>query len=209
MELAVFQMDGTKTSRSITLDNAIFGAEPNDHAIYLDTKQYMANQRQGTHDTLEKSAVSGSTKKLKRQKGTGTARSGSIKSPLFRGGGRIFGPHPRDYDFKVNKKVKRLARVSALSYKAKDNEIIILDDLKFEKPRTKNFIELLKSFETGNKKALFVVPASDRNIFLSSRNLQQVKIMNATDINTYDILKHNRLFIVEGSLKDIEKVLAE
>ncbi|HNS47563.1 MAG TPA: 50S ribosomal protein L4, partial [Bacteroidales bacterium] len=171
MELAVFQISGQQTARTVMLDESIFGIEPNDHAIYLDTKQFMANQRQGTHCTKEKSMVSGSTRKIKRQKGTGGARAGSIKSPLFRGGARIFGPQPRDYAFKLNKKVKRLARKSALTYKVKENQIIVLEDFDFEAPRTKSFVELLNNFSVAGKKTMFVLARPNRNVLLSSRNI--------------------------------------
>ncbi len=207
MELTVYQISGKATNRKVTLDEAVFGIEPNDHAIYLDIRQHMANRRQGTHDTLEKSTVSGSTRKIKRQKGTGTARSGSMKSPLFRGGARTFGPHPRDYSFKLNKKVKHLARMSALSYKAKDNEIVVIEEFSFETPKTKNFLEILANFEAGQKKTLFVLPQVDRNIILASRNLPYVTITRATDLNTYDILNHHKIFFAEGSLKEIETIL--
>ncbi|HNS18212.1 MAG TPA: 50S ribosomal protein L4 [Bacteroidales bacterium] len=207
MELAVFQISGQQTARTVMLDESIFGIEPNDHAIYLDTKQFMANQRQGTHCTKEKSMVSGSTRKIKRQKGTGGARAGSIKSPLFRGGARIFGPQPRDYAFKLNKKVKRLARKSALTYKVKENQIIVLEDFDFEAPRTKSFVELLNNFSVAGKKTMFVLARPNRNVLLSSRNIQQVKVIQATDLNTYDILNARQLFVTESSLPEIEKVL--
>lgn len=207
MELEVFQINGQKTTRKVTLNDAIFGIEPNDHAIYLDTKQYMANQRQGTHSTLEKSMVSGSTRKIKRQKGTGGARAGSAKSPLFPGGARTFGPQPRDYGFKLNKKVKRLARKSALSYKAKENQIMILEDFNFEAPRTKTFVEVLTSFNAADEKTMFVLAKPNRNVILSSRNIPEVKIVQVTDLNTYDILNARKLFFVESSLPEIEKIL--
>jgi len=206
MELEVFNLKGAKTDRKVTLNDAIFGIEPNDHAIYLDVKQFMANKRQGTHSSKEKSTVSGSTRKLKKQKGTGGARAGSIKSPLFRGGARVFGPHPRDYNFKLNKKLKKLARLSALSYKAKDNNIIILEDFVFETPKTKNFIELLKSFELAGEKTLLVMANAEPNIILSSRNLKKVKIVRASDLNTYEILDAKRMLITESSMKDIEAI---
>jgi large subunit ribosomal protein L4 len=206
MELEVFNLKGAKTDRKVTLNDAIFGIEPNDHAIYLDVKQFMANKRQGTHSSKEKSTVSGSTRKLKKQKGTGGARAGSIKSPLFRGGARVFGPHPRDYNFKLNKKLKKLARLSALSYKAKDNNIIIVEDFAFETPKTKNFIELLKSFELAGEKTLLVMANAEPNIILSSRNLKKVKIVRASDLNTYEILDAKRMLITESSMKDIEVI---
>jgi len=206
MELEVFNLKGAKTDRKVTLNDAIFGIEPNDHAIYLDVKQFMANKRQGTHSSKEKSTVSGSTRKLKKQKGTGGARAGSIKSPLFRGGARVFGPHPRDYNFKLNKKLKKLARLSALSYKAKDNNIIIVEDFVFETPKTRNFIELLKSFELAGEKTLLVMANAEPNIILSSRNLKKVKIVRASDLNTYEILDAKRMLITESSMKDIEVI---
>ena len=206
MEVAVYNIKGTATANMVALSDAIFGIEPNDHAIYLDVKQYMANQRQGTHDTLEKSTISGSTRKLHKQKGTGGSRKGSIKSPLFRGGARVFGPHPRDYSFKLNKKLKRLARMSALSYKVKDNHLTILEDFTFENPKTKNFTELLKNFQLTGKKTLLVVAKSEENVFLSARNLKRVKVINAADLNTYEILDATQLLITAGSIKEIEKI---
>ncbi len=206
MELEVYNTKGAKTDRKITLDDAIFGIEPNDHAIYLDVKQYMANKRQGTHSSKEKSMLSGSTRKLKKQKGTGGARAGSIKNPLYRGGARVFGPHPRVYNFKLNKKLKKLARFSALSYKAKDNSIVILEDFTFETPKTKNFIELLKSFELTGEKTLLVMANTETNIILSSRNLKKISIVRASDLNTYEILDAKRLLITESSIKDIEVI---
>jgi large subunit ribosomal protein L4 len=206
MELEVYNISGQKTDKKAKLDDSIFSIVPNDHAIYLEIKHLMANKRQGTHKTKEKGEITGSTKKLKRQKGTGTARFGSIKSPLFRGGGRVFGPEPREYGFKLNKKLKKLARKSALSYKAKDNEIIIIEDFSFEAPKTKNFVELLKKFELQNKKILMVIAGNDKNVYLSSRNIQKTKIVNASSINTYDILNANNILIAESSLKEIEKI---
>ena len=206
MEVAVYNIKGTATDTMVALDDAIFAIEPNDHAIYLDVKQYMANQRQGTHDTLEKSTISGSTRKLHKQKGTGGSRKGSIKSPLFRGGARIFGPHPRNYSFKLNKKLKRLARRSALSYKVKDNQLTILEDFNFETPKTKNFLELLKNFQLTGKKTLLVVAKAEENILLSSRNLKRVKVVNAADLNTYEILDATQLLITASSIKEIEKI---
>lgn len=209
MELTVFKINGEKTTRKLKLDDAIFGIEPNDHAIYLDTKQYMANKRQGTSSSRERGYIEGSTRKIKRQKGTGTARAGSIKNPLFRGGGRIFGPQPRDYGFKLNKKVKRLARKSALSYKAKENSITILEDFKFEEPKTRMFLDMLRSFELAEKNTLLVIPENDKNIILSSRNLKKAKVALASSLNTYDILNASNLLIAESSMKEIEKVLAQ
>jgi len=206
MELEVYSIKGSKTDRKITLADAVFGIEPNDHAIYLDVKQFMANRRQGTHSAKEKSAVSGSTRKLKKQKGTGGARAGSIKNPLYRGGARIFGPRPRDYNFKLNKKLKVLARLSALSYKAKDNNIVVVEDFSFETPKTKNFIELLKNFQLAGQKTLLVMANTESNILLSSRNLKKVKVVRASDLNTYEILDAKCLLITESSLKDIETI---
>lgn len=206
MELVVYKIDGTKTAKKVKLDETIFGIEPNDHAIYLDAKQHMANQRHGTHSSKERNAVAGSRRKLKRQKGTGTARVGDIKSPLFRGGGRVFGPHPRDYYFKLNKKVKRLARKSALTYKAKDEVITLLENFNFETPKTRDFAELLNAFEVNDTKSMFVFEKVDSSVILASRNLKKVKIVNASDLNTYDILNAQRIFLVEGSLKELEKM---
>jgi large subunit ribosomal protein L4 len=190
----------------VVLSDDIFGIEPNDHAIYLDVKQFMANKRQGTHSSKEKSTLSGSTRKLKKQKGTGGARAGSIKSPLFRGGARVFGPQPRDYNFKLNKKLKRLARLSALAYKVKDNNLTVVEDFSFETPKTKNFIEILKNFQFTGEKTLLVMSNAEANVLLSSRNLQKVKIIRAVDLNTYEILDAKRLLITESSLKDIETI---
>jgi large subunit ribosomal protein L4 len=206
MELEVYNINGQKTAKKAVLNDDIFGIEPNDHAIYLDIKQFMANRRQGTHATKEKGEITGSTKKLKKQKGTGTARFGSIKSPLFRGGGRVFGPQPREYGFKLNKKLKRLARKSALTYKAQENSIIILEDFSFESPKTKNFVSLLKSFDLQGKKVLMVLAANDDNVYLSSRNLQKTKIVDAVSLNTYDILNANNIIFAESSLKEMDKI---
>jgi large subunit ribosomal protein L4 len=208
MELVVHKISGEATERKVMLDDSIFGIEPNDHAIYLDAKQYMANQRQGTHDSKERSDIIGSTRKIKRQKGTGTARAGSIKNPLFRGGGRVFGPHPRNYSFKLNKKVKRLARKSALSYKAQGNNILVVEDFILENPKTKDFKEILKGFNIDNKKTLVVLNSGDENIYLSARNLQKVKVLRAEGINTYEILNANNIVFVESSLKTIVEVFA-
>lgn len=206
MELEVYNISGQKTARKALLDDTIYGIEPNDHAIYLDVKHHMANKRQGTHKSKEKGEINASTKKLKRQKGTGSARYGSIKSPLFKGGGRIFGPVPREYGFKLNKKVRKLARNSALTYKAKENGIIILEDFAFETPKTKSFIEVLKNFQLQDKKVLMVLGENNKNIYLSSRNIQKTKVINASSINTYDILNAAHILIAESSLKEIEKI---
>lgn len=206
MELEVYTITGSKTDRKVVLDESIYGIEPNDHAIYLDVKQHMANKRQGTHDTLEKSTISGSTRKLHKQKGTGGSRKGSIKNPLFRGGARVFGPHPRDYDFKLNKKLKKLARISALSYKARENNITIIENFNLENPKTKDLINVLKNLDILNKKILIIMSALNENIILSSRNLKKVKITRASDLNTYEILDANRLLILESSVKEIETI---
>lgn len=209
MELRVYKIDGSESGKTVTLNDNIFNVEPNDHAIWLDVKQYLANQRQGTHDTLEKSTVSGSTRKLKRQKGTGGARAGSIKSPTIRGGATVFGPHPRDYSFKLNKKIKRLARFSALTYKAKEDKIIVVEDFTFEAPKTKSYLEMLKKFNLQDAKTLLLVSENNKNVYLSARNLKRANVMRAMDINTYSVLNANNLIISENSLKEIEKMLGE
>ena len=186
-----------------------FNVEPNDHAIWLDVKQYLANQRQGTHDTLEKSTVSGSTRKLKRQKGTGGARAGSIKSPTIRGGATVFGPHPRDYSFKLNKKIKRLARFSALTYKAKEEKITVVEDFSFEAPKTKSYLDVLKKLNLQDAKTLLLINEANRNVYLSARNLKRANVMRAMDVNTYNVLNANNVIICESGLKDIEKMLGE
>jgi len=208
MELAVYKITGDKTTKKVELSDSIFAIEPNDNAIYLDVKQIMANKRQGSHSTKERNDVSGSRRKIKRQKGTGTARAGDIKSPIFRGGGRAFGPHPRDYNFKLNKKLKRIARKSALTYKAKDNNIFILEDFDFDSPKTKNYIEFLNSFNLADSKTLLILKETKENIYLSSRNVKKTKIAKASSINTYDILNANSLLISESSLKEIEELFA-
>ncbi|MBN1197720.1 MAG: 50S ribosomal protein L4 [Bacteroidales bacterium] len=206
MEVEVYNIKGGKTDRKVKLNDAVFGIEPNDHAIYLDVKQYMANRRQGTHATLEVSMLSGSTRKLHRQKGTGGSRKGSIKSPLFRGGARVFGPQPRDYNFKLNKKLKKLARLSALSYKVKENGFTVIEDFTFEAPKTKNVIEMIRNFNAENTRLLLVTSSTDPNIVLSARNLQKVKVINASDLNTYEILNANRMLVTESSLREIENI---
>ena len=207
MELAVYNIDGNKTTKTVELNDSIFGIEPNDHAIYLDVKQYLANKRQGTHATKQRNEVKGSTRKLRRQKGTGAARIGDIKSPLLRGGGRAFGKKPRDYSFKLNKKVKRLARKSALAYKVKDNSLLVLEDFSFEGPKTKKYLEILERFNMLDKKSLLVIPAADRNLFLSSRNIPKARVALASDINTYEILNAQHLVFVESSIKEVENIL--
>jgi large subunit ribosomal protein L4 len=200
MELAIINIDGKETGRKANLNDSIFGIKPNDHAIYLDTKQFLANQRQGTHKSKHRGEVTGSTRKIKRQKGTGTARAGSIKNPLFRGGGRIFGPEPRFYGFKLNKKVKQLARKSALSYKASANNIIILEDFSFEAPKTKEMLKVGDNLNIGKKNSLFVLPEQNKNIYLSSRNVQGVEVITAGELNTYNIMKASTLVIVESAI---------
>ena len=207
MEIAVFNIDGKDTGRKVNLDDAIFGIEPNDHAIYLDAKQYMANNRQGTHKAKERAEVSGSTRKLKRQKGTGTARFGGIKNPEFRGGGRIFGPRPRFYGFKLNKKVKQLARKSALSYKAKDNKIIVLEDFSLEAPKTTQIVKMSANLNIMNKKSLFVLPEQNINIYLSSRNLQDVEVVTISDLNTYSIMKASTLVLLESTVDVLQTTI--
>ncbi len=209
MELVVHSKNGKATDKKVVLDDAIFGIEPNDHAIYLDVKLYLANQRQGTHDSRERSDVAGSTRKIKRQKGTGTARAGDIKNPLFRGGGRIFGPHPRDYSFKLNKKVKKLARKSALAYKVKDNELVVVEDFSLEAPKTKEFVNFLKGFDLVDKKTLLVLNEKNDNIYLSARNLKKVKVVNSASLNTYDILNANKIIVAESSLNTIHELLGK
>jgi large subunit ribosomal protein L4 len=205
MELSVLNIEGKETGRKITLNDLIFGVEPNDHAIYLDVKQYMANKRQGTHKSKERNEIAGSTRKIKKQKGTGTARAGSIKSPLFRGGGTIFGPRPKSYDFKLNKKVKQLARKSALTYKARENGILIMEDFNLEAPRTKEMLNIKSNLQIADKKSLFVLPAENNNIYLSSRNLEDVSVVIASELNTYQILNAKTIVLLEGSVKKIEE----
>jgi len=200
MELAILNTSGKETGRKVDLNDSIFGIEPNDHAIYLDTKQYLANQRQGTHKSKERGEVAGSTRKIKKQKGTGTARAGNIRNPLYRGGGRMFGPKPRFYGFKLNKKVKQLARRSALSYKASTNNIIILEDFSFESPKTKEIIKMGNNLNIANKKSVFVLPEQNNNIYLSSRNVQGVDVVTASELSTYKIMKASTLILVESAV---------
>ncbi len=206
MELAIKNSKGEDTGRKVLLSDEVFGIEPNDHVIYLDAKQYMANKRQGTSDSRERSDVSGSTRKIKKQKGTGTARAGDIKNPLFRGGGRVFGPHPRDYYFKLNKKVKALARKSALSYKAKEGQIMVVEDFSMETPKTKLFHEILVNLGLDKSKSLILIPETDGSIYLASRNIKNVKIRPAAAINTYEILQAKTLVIFEKSVKVVEEL---
>jgi large subunit ribosomal protein L4 len=200
MELAILNTEGKETGRKVSLDDSIFGIKPNDHAIYLDTKQFLANQRQGTHKSKQRGEVAGSTRKIKRQKGTGTARAGSLKNPLFRGGGRIFGPQPRFYGFKLNRKLKELARKSALSYKASSNNIIVLEDFSLEAPKTKDMVKMGNNLNIGNKKSLFVLPEQNKNIYLSSRNVQGVDVVSAGELSTYKIMKASTLVLVESAV---------
>ena len=200
MELAILNSSGKETGRKVNLNDSIFGIEPNDHAIYLDTKQYLANQRQGTHSSKDKGEITGSTRKIKRQKGTGTARAGSIKNPLFRGGGRMFGPKPRFYGFKLNKKVKQLARKSALSYKASTNNIIVLEDFSFEAPKTKEIIKLGNNLNIANKKSVFALSEQNNNIYLSTRNVHGVEVVIASELSTYKIMKASTLILVESAV---------
>ena len=206
MELKVYKTDGSESTKTVTLNDNIFNIEPHDHAVWLDVKHILANKRQGTHDTLEKSTISGSTRKLKRQKGTGGARAGSIKSPTMRGGATVFGPHPRDYSFKLNKKIKRLARFSALAYKAKDNNILVIEDLSLETPKTKTVLEMLKKFNLENTKTLILANDTNVNVYLSARNLPRIKVIRSCDLNTYDILHAKQLLIFENSVAEINKM---
>jgi large subunit ribosomal protein L4 len=204
MELKVYDIKGKDTGRTVKLSKEVFGIEPNDHAIYLAVKQYLANQRQGTHKAKERGEVKGSTRKIKRQKGTGTARAGAIRNPLYKGGGRVFGPRPRSYSFKLNKKVKQLARKSALSTMLKNEKIMVVEDFTFETPKTKNFVEVLKALELDNKKSTFVFVNPNKNVYLSSRNLPKSKLVNGLSLNTYTILNAGQLVITENSIQEIE-----
>jgi large subunit ribosomal protein L4 len=208
MELVVYKISGEEAGRKIKLNDSIFGIEPNDHAIYLDVKLIQANKRQGTHSAKERSQLSGSTRKVKRQKGTGTARMGDIKSPILRGGARAFGPRPRNYGFKINKKVKKLARLSALTYKAKQNEILVVEDFTFDTIKTKQYVDLLSKFELTGKRTLLVLPKIDTNVYLSARNIQRSKVTLADSINTYEVLNANKLIIAESSLSELEKMFS-
>jgi len=209
MEVKVLNSTGKETGRTITLSDSVFAIEPNNHAVYLDVKQYLANQRQGTHKAKERAEVAGSTRKIKKQKGTGTARAGSAKNPLFKGGGTVFGPRPRSYSFKLNKALKRLARKSAFSIKAKESNIIVLEDFTFEAPNTKNFINVLKALGLENKKSLFVLGESNKNVYLSSRNLKASNVISSSELSTYAILSANNLVLLEGSLEGIEENLSK
>lgn len=207
MEVAVLKYSGEQTDKKVNLSEGVFGIEPNDHAIYLDVKSFLANQRQGTSKSKQRNEISGSSKKLKKQKGTGGARAGNIKNPQFKGGGRVFGPTPRDYSFKLNKKVKDLARKSALSYKAKDNSIAIVEDFSFEAPKTKQFLSLLSALSVADKKTLFILPEVNKNIVLSGRNVQNTKITTVDQITTYDVMHADSVIFVESSLNKVENLL--
>ena len=207
MKVAVLDITGKETGRKVELSDAVFAIEPNNHAVYLDVKQYLAHQRQGTHKSKERAEIAGSTRKIKKQKGTGTARAGSIKSPVFRGGGRIFGPRPKDYKQKLNKNVKRLARRSALTLKSKDTAIMVVEDFNFETPKTKDFKQFLKSLGLENKKSLIVLGDSNNNVYLSSRNLERSEVITNSELSTYKILNANNLVLLEGSLEGIESNL--
>lgn len=206
MEIKVLNKAGQETGRTVTLDEQIFGIEPNDHAIYLDVKQILANKRQGTHSSKERGEVAGSTKKLKKQKGTGGARAGSLKSPVFVGGGRVFGPRPRNYDFKLNKKVKELARKSALTYKALEEAILVVEDFTLESPKTREMVQISNNLKINDKKSLFVLPEENKNIYLSSRNLQAVSVITASELNTYQILNAKKVVVLESSVSKIEEL---
>ncbi|MBW8331999.1 MAG: 50S ribosomal protein L4 [Prolixibacteraceae bacterium] len=206
MEIKVINTAGQETGRTVTLDEQIFGIEPNDHAIYLDVKQILANKRQGTHSSKERADISGSTRKLKKQKGTGTARAGSVKSPVFRGGGRVFGPRPRSYDFKLNKKVKALARKSALSYKALEESILVVEDFSFETPKTREMVQISNNLKINDNKSLFVLAEENKNIYLSSRNLERISVTTASELNTYQILNAKKVIVLESSISKIEEL---
>ncbi len=209
MEVNVLNSSGKETGAKVQLPESVFAVEPNDHAIYLDVKQYLANQRQGTHKSKQRNEIAGSTRKLHKQKGTGGARAGSIKSPLFNGGGRIFGPQPRDYSFKLNKKLKALARKSALSYKSKENNILVLDEVNFSSIKTKDYVNLVNNLNVANEKTLLVLPAQDNNVYLSSRNLAKAKVITAAELNTYDVLNAGKLLLTTASVKTLEEAFAK
>lgn len=207
MELIVLDKSGKETGRKVSLDDAIFGIEPNEHVVYLEVKQYLAAQRQGTHKSKERSEISGSTRKLHRQKGTGGSRKGDIKNPLFKGGARVFGPKPRDYRFKLNKSLKRLAKKSVFSQKLKENNLKVVEDFKFEAPKTKDFIQVVNNLGLANKKALFILGESNKFVYLSSRNLQDAKVLEYSEISSYDVLKANEVVLFEGSVEKIQENL--
>lgn len=207
MELALYNIEGKDTGKKVSLSDAVFAVEPNENAIYLDVKQYLANQRQGTHKTKERAEVARSTRKIKKQKGTGGARAGSIKSPVFVGGGTVFGPRPRDYGFKLNKKLKKVARASALSAKAQEGNLLVVDNLTLAAPKTQDFIQILKNFDVLNKKTLWVLGESNKSVYLSSRNLKGSDVVIASEINTYQLMKADKVVITEASIKQIEELL--
>ncbi len=209
MEVNVLNLSGKETGAKVQLPESVFGVTPNDHAIYLDVKQYLANQRQGTHKSKQRNEIAGSTRKLHKQKGTGGARAGSIKSPLFNGGGRVFGPQPRDYSFKLNKKLKQVARKSALSYKAQENNVLVLDAVNFDTIKTKNYVALVNALNVADEKTLLVLPAYDNNVYLSSRNLKKAKVVVASDLNTYDVLNATKLLLTTESVKTLEEAFAK
>lgn len=209
MEVKVLNLSGKETGAKVQLPESVFGVTPSDHAIYLDVKQYLANQRQGTHKSKQRNEIAGSTRKLHKQKGTGGARAGSIKSPLFNGGGRVFGPQPRDYSFKLNKKLKQLARKSALSYKAQENNVVVLDEVKFDSVKTKNYVALVNALNLAGEKTLLVLPVQDNNVYLSSRNLKKTKVIAASDLNTYDVLNATKLVLTAESVKTLEEAFAK
>jgi large subunit ribosomal protein L4 len=209
MEVKVKNISGKETGAKVQLPESVFGVTPSDHAIYLDVKQYLANQRQGTHKSKQRNEIAGSTRKLYKQKGTGGARAGSIKSPLFNGGGRVFGPQPRDYSFKLNKKLKVLARKSALAYKAQDNSVVVLEDFSFDSIKTKNYINLVNALDLASEKTLLVLPTQNNNIYLSSRNIQKAKVITADQLNTYDVLNAGKLLLTADSLKSLEEAFAK
>lgn len=209
MEVAVLDKEGKETGRKASLSDAVFGIEPNNHVVYLDVKRYLNNKRRGTHKAKERGEITGSTRKIKRQKGTGTARAGSIKNPLFVGGGRVFGPRPKNYNQKLNKKLKRLARRSALSIKAREKSILVMEDLDFDTPKTRKFVDLLKALGLEDKKTLFVLGTSNNNVYLSSRNLKASEVVNSSELSTYKILNANNIVLTEGSLEAIEANLTK
>lgn len=209
MEVNVLDISGKETGAKVQLPDSIFAVEPNDHAVYLDVKQYLANQRQGTHKAKQRNEIAGSTRKLHKQKGTGGARAGSIKSPLFNGGGRVFGPQPRDYNFKLNKKLKAVARKSALSYKAKENNILVLDRVEFDSIKTKNYVALVNNLNVAGEKTLLVLPELNKNVYLSSRNLAKTKVITVDQLNTYDVLNAGKLLLTSDSVKTLEEAFAK
>ncbi|MFZ4260940.1 50S ribosomal protein L4 [Sphingobacterium sp. HJSM2_6] len=209
MEVNVLNLSGKETGAKVQLPESVFGVAPSDHAIYLDVKQYLANQRQGTHKSKQRNEIAGSTRKLHKQKGTGGARAGSIKSPLFNGGGRVFGPQPRDYSFKLNKKLKQLARKSALSYKAQENNVVVLDEIIFDSIKTKNYVALVNALNIADEKTLLVLPAYNNNVYLSSRNLKKAKVIVASELNTYDVLNATKLLLTTDSVKTLEEAFAK